>query len=174
MIANIVLLFIMPYTAPSIWLLIATRTMISLFNTILETSPLVVDYIKKDSRGTAVALGTIGALTGEAFGMAVLLGFTIGMTIEDAHAFSAVILLSMTIIGSFGLREPRIRGHEKIEEEAPEGLTCWQKTKFLTQSVKQEVVKDMKYLFCFVAVMVTKLIQVLYSVYLVLWITNFV
>ena len=39
--------------------------------------------------------------------------------------------------------------------------------------MKQEVKKDMKYLFCFIAVMVTKLIQVLYSVYLVLWITDF-
>ena len=178
MLANIVLLFIMPYTAPYIWLLIATRTLISLFNTVLETSPLVVDYVKKDSRGTAVALGTIGMLTGEGFGMAVLLGLTIGMRIEDAHAYVAVILFVLTISISFCLREPRIRAHEKIEEEslqeATKRLSCWEKTKYLTDCVKQEINKDFKYLFCFVAAMVTKLVQVLYSVYLILWITDFV
>ena len=115
MLANVVLLFIMPYTAPHIWLLVATRTMISLFNTIMETSPLVVDYIKKESRGTAVALGTIGMLVGEGFGMAVLLGLTIGMRVEEAHAYAAVVLLVLTITGSFCMREPFLRSHEKIE-----------------------------------------------------------
>merc|ERR1719189_2732834 len=106
MLSNIALLFIMPFTAPKIWLLVATRTMISLFNTVLETNPLVVDYVKKDSRGTAIALGTIGVLVGEGFGMAVLLGSTIGMRIEYAHAFVAIILFVLTILISFCLREP--------------------------------------------------------------------
>ena len=44
----------------------------------------------------------------------------------------------------------------------------------MTDCVWQEINKDRKYLFCFVAAMVTKLVQVLYSVYLVIWITDFV
>ena len=80
---NIGLLFAIPYTAPNFGLLVLVRAMIAFFFTILETNPLVMDYIKNDSIGTAVALGTIGMLIGEAFSMAVLLGCTVSMTLED-------------------------------------------------------------------------------------------
>ena len=115
---NIGLLFSIPYTAPSFGLLIAVRAVISFFFTILETSPLVMDYIKSDSLGTAIALGTIGMLVGEAFGMAVLLGCTVSMNLEDSHAFAAVVLVVMATLGSLGLREPIIKEHEKIKQKA--------------------------------------------------------
>ena len=38
----------------------------------------------------------------------------------------------------------------------------------------EEVKKDAKYALCFAAVTVVKLVQVLYSVYLVLWIADFI
>ena len=38
----------------------------------------------------------------------------------------------------------------------------------------EEVNKDAKYVLCFAAVTVVKLVQVLYSVYLVLWIASFI
>ena len=115
MLGSIFLLFILPYTAPNFFLLIIARTLISMFFTTLETNPLVMDYIKSDSRGTALAYGTVRMLVGEAFGMIVLLGFSVSMSLEDAHAFAAVILVAMAIIGSFGLREPTIKEHEKIK-----------------------------------------------------------
>ena len=115
--ANIALLFAMPYTAPSIALFVLARTGVSCFNTVLESSPLAADYIKSDSRGTAVALGTIGMLLGEAFGMAILLGLSINMDLNDAYAFAAVILFVMTVIASFTLREPKIRTHAKVDRE---------------------------------------------------------
>ena len=40
--------------------------------------------------------------------------------------------------------------------------------------MKEEVLSDAKYIFCFIAVTVIKLLQVLYSVYLMLWILDFV
>ena len=111
---NILLLIALPYTAPRMWLLIAARTMISLNFMVLETSPLVVDYVKSESRGAAVALGTIGMLVGEGFGMAVLLGFSIGMQIEEAHNFAGSILLVMALVGVCLIREPRIKEHIRL------------------------------------------------------------
>ena len=116
--ANIGLLFLIPYTAPSMNLLITARTGISFFNTILESSPLVADYIKNDSRGTAVAMITIGMLIGEAFGMAFLIGVTMSMDLDVSFTFAVIVLCLMTVCGSFLIREPKIKDHEKIEEEA--------------------------------------------------------
>ena len=112
--SNIALLLFIPYSAPRMWLLILARTLISLNFMVLETSPLVVDYIKSESRGTAVALGTIGMLVGEGFGMAVLLGYSIGMEIEAAHSFAASILFVMAVIGVFLIREPTIKEHVRL------------------------------------------------------------
>ena len=49
-----------------------------------------------------------------------------------------------------------------------------EKIRYLTGRVWTVVTSDIKYLFCFVAVMMTSLVQVLYSIYLVLWIDSFV
>ena len=48
------------------------------------------------------------------------------------------------------------------------------KIRYLTGRVCTVIRSDVKYLFCFVAVMMTSLVQVLYSIYLVLWIDSFV
>ena len=53
-------------------------------------------------------------------------------------------------------------------------MSFTEKFKFLTGRLKEEILSDGKYLFCFISVTVTKLLQVLYSVYLMLWILNFV
>ena len=49
-----------------------------------------------------------------------------------------------------------------------------EKVAYLTGRVYETSKNDAKYLFCFAAVMITSLVQVLYSIYLMLWITNFV
>ena len=47
-------------------------------------------------------------------------------------------------------------------------------TKYLSGRIKEEVMSNAKYILCFTAVTVIKLVQVLYSIYMVLWITHFI
>ena len=49
----------------------------------------------------------------------------------------------------------------------------WSKVKNLTLVAKQECQRNPKYLFCFICLFVSRLIGVLFSVYLQLWVMNF-
>jgi len=48
------------------------------------------------------------------------------------------------------------------------------KVKYLTSKVVKLIMSDVKYPLCFMGVMVTKLVTILYSIYLMLWMTSFV
>ena len=48
------------------------------------------------------------------------------------------------------------------------------KVRYLTSKVVKLVMSDVKYPLCFMGVMVTKLVTILYSIYLMLWMTSFV
>ena len=69
-----VLLYLLPRTAPSVPYLVVIRSLLQLCYVSAVSHPLIIDYIKKESRGKAVALSTLGGLIGEVFGMAVLFG----------------------------------------------------------------------------------------------------
>ena len=64
----------MPQVAPNLNLLILIRTIENIFSILIISSPLIIDYIKKDSRGRAIALIAIGMGLGEVFSMTVLFG----------------------------------------------------------------------------------------------------
>ena len=53
---SILFTFWMPNTAPNLYLLTFVRTIVGVCNTLLAGSPLIADYIKNESRGSAVAL----------------------------------------------------------------------------------------------------------------------
>ena len=53
-------------------------------------------------------------------------------------------------------------------------MTKMEKVKYLTSKVVKLVLSDVKYPLCFIGVMVTKLVAILYSIYLMLWMTSFV
>lgn len=49
-----------------------------------------------------------------------------------------------------------------------------EKVTYLTRKVYNLIKSDVKYPLCFLGVMVTKLVAILYSIYLMLWMTSFV
>lgn len=53
-------------------------------------------------------------------------------------------------------------------------MTTGEKVRYLTSKVLKEITSDIKYPICFLGVMVTKLVAILYSIYLMLWMTSFV
>ena len=53
-------------------------------------------------------------------------------------------------------------------------MTKCEKVRYLTSKVVELIKTDLKYTLCFVAWMSTSLIQILYAIYLMLWMTEFV
>ena len=89
--------------------------MASFFNGFLVTSPLIADYIKSDSRGSASALASAGMLAGALFSFVVLIGGTKEMDLDSGYTFAAVVLTFMSIILFFLIREPVIKDRSKIK-----------------------------------------------------------
>ena len=75
----------------------------------LISNPLINDYIKKDSRGKAVALCGIGILAGECFGVVVLLGLTKKMDLVRGFAVTSVALFILSLPLICFVTEPVIK-----------------------------------------------------------------
>jgi len=63
-------------------MLIVFRTIQSTFCVLIIANPLIADYIKKNSRGKAIALVAFGMGLGEAFSMTVLFGLSVNMPLN--------------------------------------------------------------------------------------------
>ena len=113
-------LLVVPYSAPSIIFLSALRTIFGLGIAQIGAHPLIMDSIKKESRGKASALNALGALLGEAFAMVVLFGYSKrdGVTQEEAFRFAAIFLLALAIITLFVVKEPNSKKEKKNENNS--------------------------------------------------------
>ena len=117
------LIWIIPQTSPNFIFLIVIRVLITLFNGFLVSSPLIADYVKNESRGSAAALASLGTLIGAAFGMIVLLGGTIDMTLENSFKTVSGIMIVLSLLNFFFVREPIIKlpGEKKAKVGDKEG-----------------------------------------------------
>jgi len=97
---------LMPYTAPSIVLLTCLRIVLALGTQFTHSHPLVVDYIKAESRGKATALQSLGSVVGECFTFLVLMTATMNMEVANGFALVAVVILVLTTSLLFMIREP--------------------------------------------------------------------
>ena len=143
-------------------------------------------------------------LVGECFAMLVLVGCTIHMELDQSYTFAAVVLALLSVFLFYFVREPVIKDHvlktnkaiqEKDDnaadnnaadnnaadnnatdnlEETTATMTKCEKIKYLTSAVIDLLKSDLKYTLCFIAWMSTSLIQILYAIYLMLWVTEFV
>ena len=71
---------VIPYSSPHIWLLCICRATVSSINNLLQSNPLIMDYIKNESRGLVMSYATVGFVFGE-FLMIILFEFTRKLTI---------------------------------------------------------------------------------------------
>ena len=55
MLLKIVVIFFLPYAAPSYFLLIVGKVVVGLMSLVIDCEPLVADYVKNESRGKAIA-----------------------------------------------------------------------------------------------------------------------
>ena len=79
---SIICMSLMPQVSPNLNLLILIRTIQSTFCVLIISNPLIADYIKKDSRGKAIALVATGMGLGEAFSMTVLFGLSAALPLN--------------------------------------------------------------------------------------------
>ena len=74
----------------------------------LMSNPLINDYIRKDSRGKAVAVMGIGVLAGECFSVIVLFGLTKNMELVRGFTISSIALLVLGLPLIYLITEPVI------------------------------------------------------------------
>ena len=108
-----VLTFFIPYTSPNVFPgLFIIRILFQICLTTPATSPLVADYIQKDSIGKASALIGVGYVIGEVLSMAVLFRVTSSMSPKNAFMTVAIVGLSASCILLCIIKEPLLRKKE--------------------------------------------------------------
>ena len=113
------LLYLLPRTAPSIVYLVVDRALLQSVLVSAISHPLLIDYVKKESRGKAIALTTLGGMVGEALGMAVLFGCT--KELEPKHAFfiASLVIFGVSLPFMCIVKEPVIK-HKRIASQDSE------------------------------------------------------
>lgn len=109
-----VLLYFIPHTAPVVFpnlLLLRMAIAASLVAPI--ASPLIGDYLPKESIGKGAALVGVGFIIGEILSMGVLFNITKEMTPNEAFLTVAIIGVVVAFLFLFIVREPLLRKREK-------------------------------------------------------------
>ena len=111
--STVLLLILMPIVAPSFTMLCIVQALIGVSTTLLFSSPLVSDYVKRESRGQAVAHCLIACMLGFVVSSQILLPLTtiINTTKNFGLSFTLIAMFiftfSMPLV--FMIREPDIK-----------------------------------------------------------------
>ena len=98
--------FLLPYTAPSYKALVVLRGLVGITMAGPLANPLIADYVKKNSRGKAIALSGIGMVMGEVFSMGILFNITKNMNFFDAFAIFSCVIFLFSIFFAWAIKEP--------------------------------------------------------------------
>lgn len=141
-----------------------------------NTCPLINDYVKKDSRGQATALYSIGYVLGDLLVFGILLNLTKNLNPNMSFGVVSTTIIAIGILFFVMVKEPNMEHlHEcsKVEE-------VWRNSGFkhkitiLSSHLKDAFKSDLVLPICFLGVMVVRLIEVMFSTFVLLWITDFV
>lgn len=189
---------ILPHTKPHFWLLAVVRCAIGVTMAGPISHPLINDYVRKNSRGKAIALNGLGQVFGEVMAMGVLLKLSKRMTYEQAFAMTSSIILFFSFFFCLFVKNPNLRsiarridrkhgkqrsslqikvsedGVVKGQERQPifQELTLVEKVAELTTIVKRQLAKKPILYIVIMGAAITRLLAVLFSTYLILWINQ--
>ena len=107
-----ILLLCFPLSVPRIWLLILIWTVMSILWRTLFINPLICDYVKSESRGTANGLFRYGFLLAE-FTMITIFEFTRNLSLMQRFYIPTIILSPIAISLFFTVREPSSKLYER-------------------------------------------------------------
>lgn len=104
-------LFVCPHTAPSLFWLTFVRAVIQMALATIGSHPMIMDYVKKESRGKAAALQNLGNLLGETFAMSVLFSISKkeGVSQNEAFSIAALMLGVLSLVTLLIVRDPTIQ-----------------------------------------------------------------
>jgi MFS family permease len=97
--------FLFPYSAPNFYMLVFLRCMIGVTMAAPISHPLIADYVKRKSRGKAIALAGVGIVTGEVFSMGVLFNLTKSMDYFDAFAIASSLILGFAFFFLLAIKD---------------------------------------------------------------------
>ena len=89
--------FLLPHAKPNFWMLVGLRCAIGVTMAGPVSHPLINDYVRKNSRGKAIALNGLGQVFGEVVAMGVLLNLSKDMTYEAAFGMTGAIIFGCSI-----------------------------------------------------------------------------
>lgn len=112
-----VLLSLVPYTAPNVYMLGLMKILMGFGFAAQKSNPLIVDYVKKESRGSASALKNLGTIAGEMGSMMVFLKIASFYDNGTAFQIGALMLYLCSLPLLWMIREPVDRFGET--EDAP-------------------------------------------------------
>ena len=115
LISMVILVPLMPLAAPNFTLLCIIRAIIGMSTSILLGAPLISDYIKKESRGQAVAQNLLAAFLGQATTSQVLIPLTIDMSYNQSFALVSLMLFALSLPLICIIREPSDKKAKKSQ-----------------------------------------------------------
>jgi sugar phosphate permease len=68
--------------------------------------PLIPDYVKRNSRGAAIAISGVGLVFGEVLSMGILFNLTKNMSFYSAFAIAALLIFMFSILFLFIIKDP--------------------------------------------------------------------
>lgn len=193
-ISTAIIYIILPYTKPYFSLLALMRCLIGVTMAGPISHPLINDYVRKSSRGKAIALNGLGQVFGEVLAMGVLLNLSKDMTYEASFLMTGIIIFGWSIFFFIFIKNPNLdhmakridrkcsttRGsfvkddkYANLERQATfQELSIFEKVAELTNLVKKQLKKKPILYIVILGAAITRLLAVLFSTYLILWIND--
>ena len=117
LIATCVCLYGFPVAAPNFTIIVFLRAMIGVTNSMIIGCPLIVDSIKKESRGRAISMQTFSIAFAQAFANILLVPMTIDMTYDQSFSLCAGAMAVLCFFAINMVREPN------KQRRLPEGMS---------------------------------------------------
>lgn len=98
----------MPLSSPHFWLLCISRMIMSILMSVINVNPLIIDYVKSESRGLVISFASLGIMLGELL-MVTLFSLTRQMSMTMQFYVPAVLISSIALTLCVLIREPKIK-----------------------------------------------------------------
>lgn len=102
-----------PYTSPNYWMLAIARCLVGVTMSAPTSHPLINDYVRRSSRGRAVALNGVGVVIGELFTMGILLNLTKSMSYYASFFICFLMILVFAFYLLFNVVDPDMNSIRK-------------------------------------------------------------
>lgn len=183
-----ILVFLQPIAAPSVfpWLVII-RIGIAICLNGPFSSPLVSDYVKKDSRGAAVSLQTLGYITGDLVAALVLFNFTKTLDYTISFGITSITLIILSFCLFFMITEPRthllvcatdelVLSEEigVMQEEVYYNPENKRPLRLIWREVREAISKSIALQICLIGTFLIRNAGLIVGVYTTVWVTSFV